>query len=376
MIYIISYALSVFFAYAAKICKSKRAFIFFSIISVTITALLAGLRDISIGVDTKNYYYNPLYWSGAQSSENLIEYLKYYINSTRSLFQEIIYIAFLGAVQKTTNNYQFFLFLEHLLIVGFVYIGAFRMRHHANPVITLLLFYLLYFAQSLNITRQYIVMAILFASLKDIENEKYLKYTLINILCLFIHSSAFFGMIPLVIYRILYPKSYKYQEKTTLFRRVIMCSIIVAGSASMIYVIQYFMQIGLLSKYRFLFDSEYTGILNFFFICFMLVEFFGILLFNKSFKKNNTKSYFFAFCSLAFFALNIVGGFMKYGDRMSEYLSLQNIITIGMISNCQNRKSDRMIVDIITVLTVVIYWIILIPIHNSSYTMPYVFCFN
>ena len=133
-------------------------FILLSVFSVGITVVLAGLRDISIGIDTHNYYYHS--WNNAMLFEGpFLNYIKFFVLNSRERF-ELLFGVLVGIVAKTTGSYSVFLLLVHSIIVGGVYIGAFRMRDHSEPDFTLLLFYLLYYNQSLNIFRQYIFIII------------------------------------------------------------------------------------------------------------------------------------------------------------------------------------------------------------------------
>ena len=167
MVYLVCFGISVFFANLAKKTENRKRFIFWSILSILVTVLLAGLRDISIGIDTSNYYDNS--WKTAVGSSSFWRFMVLYHRAYRA--KEYLFAILIGLIAKTTRNYHVFLFAVHLIIVGGFYIGAFRFRKHADPVFSLLLFYLLYYNHSLNVFRQYMAMSILFAAAADLEED-------------------------------------------------------------------------------------------------------------------------------------------------------------------------------------------------------------
>ena len=173
IIYLVYFAVSAYFAYLARESESRKKAILFSLVSIAIPVLLAGARDFSIGIDVENYRTLTRYWMGAASSESLLEYLTIY---SASGYGEYIFALYIGLIGQLTGDFRIFLALSHLVIVSGVYIGAFRQRKHVDPVLVLLLFYLFFFSHSLNIIRQYMAMAILFAALADIEQKKYGRY--------------------------------------------------------------------------------------------------------------------------------------------------------------------------------------------------------
>lgn len=368
MIYLLCYAISILLAYTAKHTKNRSDFIVISILSISVTALLAGMRDLSIGTDTINYYTHPLYWDGAVNSAGLIDYLKHFAATSRTSVPEVVFALLIGVVQKTTGNYNVFLFIVHLVIVGCVYIGAFRLKDHADPVFTLAVFYLLYFGQTLNIYRQYMALAILFAILRDLEERHDKRYLIITAIAFFIHNTAILGIVPLLLYRILYPNNT--HKFVPLIKKMALFSIIVIASASLIPVLRILIDMGIIKRnflwYLNIENRESHALV----LLFLMVEAIGILLFLRRYRKLE-HSDFFIFCSISFAALTYVGSFIKYGDRLAEYFSLINIISIGMIVKCQQSRENRVIVRGAALFVVLFYWLYVYAINNSSNTMPY-----
>lgn len=369
MIYLICFCISVFFAYLARKSQRRANFILLSMLSIGVTAILAGMRDVTIGIDTQSYFENS--WSKAMSMEHLglFEYVGEYLEGSRSRF-EALFGLLLGVVVRLSGDYQVFLTVVHLIIVGCVYIGAFRMKEHAAPELTLLLFYLLYFGQSLNIFRQYIAMAILFAAVADIEKGKHLRYLFFVAVAFLFHNTGIIGLAPLLVYRVLYPKNPL--KDTTMFRKVLTCTAIVGGTVLFVPLVKLLIEMGILSrKYLYYFNGEENSSYKLV-LLFLAVEAVAMAFFWKSFRKNNSHPDFYIFCSISFVALIILGTSINYGKRIAAYFSFLNIVSLGMMVKSQKLTENRRIVGIGVVAVVLVYWAYVYLLRNASQTMPYV----
>ena len=370
MIYAICFLVSVFFAALAKMCRSKYSFWFFSFLSILVTALLAGLRDLSIGIDTMNYYTSEMYWQGACSSSSLLEYFRNYLVLTKKTIPEILFVLMVGVVQKTTGRYFVLLFVEHLFIVGCVYAGAYRLKEHVNPILVLFSFYFLYYGQTLNITRQYMAMALIFLAVKDLEEGKNKRFLAIVIAAMLIHNSAVCGLVIFVIFRVLYTK--KRFQGTSPFRRMLLGGGIILGAQCALPLIRLAIRLGILDiQYQWFIDTA-TPETNYFVLIFYAIEIMGIVLCLKYYRKDNPYADFYVLCFVAYVALNSVGSIIHYGDRVSEYFSLINLVTFGALAKCQKSATNRFVFNTAIVLCVGVYWLFVYLIHNSSETMPYI----
>lgn len=368
MIYLICFLISVLFAHQAKISKNRSGFIVWSVLSILVTVLLAGMRDVSIGIDTSNYYYGS--WQRAcYTNLPLWKYLKYYLTVSRGR-SEVLFAAIEWIVAKTFGNYNVLLFVVHLIIVGCVYFGAFRMERHAAPELTLLLFYLLYYNHSLNIYRQYIAMSIVFLGLADIENRRHFRYLLFVLIGCMFHNTCILGLVPLLLYRALYSKND--DRDPTILRKLLTVGIIIIGVYSFIPLVRFAINMGLLSrKYLFYLESTDTTGTHLMVILFLAVEFLGILLYWKQYHRRNEKADYFVLSSFSFFMMYILASVIEYGKRIAAYFSFLNILTIGKLVKCQSNKSQKAIVAIIVVFVALVYWCYVFAYRNASQTMPY-----
>ncbi len=371
MVYLFCFCISVLFAHLAKKSRSQSMFVFFSLISIAVTVLLAGLRDISIGIDTSNYYWGS--WSNAMSLKDmpLLDYVFYYLKSYGKF--EPLFIFLIGIVVRLTGNYQVFLTIVHLIIISCVYVGAFRMSKHASPELTLFLFYLFYYGKSLNIFRQYMAIAILFAVVGYIEERKHFRYIIFVIIATLIHNSGVVGLLPLLVFRILYPINVN--KQVSYFRKVITCAAVVSGTMLFIPVFQFLINLGIISqRYQYYIDAEKASsyIVS---VTFLVVEVIVILIFRKGFFKNNTYTDFYVFSAFAFLMLYIMGTSLSYGNRIPAYFSCINIVSVGMLINSQNMISNKTMVRWGIILVALVYWWYMYPYSNAARTMPYLLCF-
>ena len=372
MIYPVCFFISVFFAYLAKRSRRKAAFLLFSVLSIAVTVVLAGLCGVTVGIDTHNYFEGSWARAVALADLSLPEYVVAYVEGSRSRF-EALFGLLLGIVVRTTGSYQVFLGMVHLIIIGGVYIGAFRFRHHASPELTLLLFYLLYYGQSLNIFRQYMAMAVIFAAAADIEQGKHLRYVFFVALGFLFHNTGVIGLAPLMVYRVLYPANPR--RDTTMLRKLVTCTAIVGGAVAFVPLAKWLIQIGILSrKYLYYFNGEEVSSYKLVFM-FLAVEVVGMVIFWKRFRKNNIRAEFYLFCSVSFMALYAMGTTINYGRRIAAYFAFLNIISLGMMVNGQKLRSNRRLVCAAVVLVVLVYWGYAYYLRNAHGVMPYVLYF-
>ena len=369
MIYLVCFFFSVLFAYFARRTNKKSLFVFFSVISIMITVTLAGCRGLSVGIDTSSYYSLTRFWRGAVRSASFGSYMDLFFRTGRGT-QEVFFGVLTGVIARLTKNYNVFLGVCHLIIVGCVYIGAFRMKEHSDPEFTLLLFYLLYYNHSLNVFRQYVAMAIIFAVAADIEKKKYLRYLIFVTIAFLFHNTAIIGLAPLFLHMTLFPSNPL--KRVPVQRKVFTLIVIVGGTVSFVPLVEALIRAGVVSsKYLYYLNSEdssaYTLVL-----LFLLVEIIGLVFTVGVMRNNDDKTEFFLYCSIAFIALYVLATTVKYGKRIAGYFSFLNIVTLGLMNKYQKNSFNRMFVKTAVVVAVFAYWLYVYPYRNASHTLPYV----
>lgn len=367
MIYLACFALSAFFAYLAKKSKKRTLFILFSIISIALPVLLAGFRDFSIGIDVKNYFHKDRYWHGAISSPSLGAYLESFFALGEI---EFVFALFIGIIAQLTGSFRVFLFLAHLVIMVGMYIGAFRMKHRARPELILLLFYLLYFNNSLNAIRQYMALALVFAVFADLEQRKFLRYLTVATIAFFLHAAAILSIAPLLIFLLLYPR--KGINTVTTSRLVFLCGLILLGTVCFIPTFRLMLDLGVLSveRYSFYLRGGFTR-MSFTRMGLLALEAAGLALCCKQLRKTVPHFDFYLVHTFLFLCMQALSMFIQYGQRFVICFAMTNIITILLLPQACTKKKLRLPFYGIIFLLVLYFWYYLYVVHLSSQTYPY-----
>lgn len=375
IIYLVYFAVSAYFAYLARESESRKKAILFSLVSIAIPVLLAGARDFSIGIDVENYRTLTRYWMGAASSESLLEYLTIY---SASGYGEYIFALYIGLIGQLTGDFRIFLALSHLVIVSGVYIGAFRQRKHVDPVLVLLLFYLFFFSHSLNIIRQYMAMAILFAALADIEQKKYGRYCIAVGVAVMIHTTALLGLGPLLIYWVLYgdyrlPIRGKRISPPLWGRRAFIACGLLTGVCSFLPLGQLLLEIGLLpEKYSYYFYAQDLT-LSIIVMGLLVMELMAVFLLRGHMQERSPMFDFFVMCTISYLILQLMTGIIPYGKRIASYFSLNNLLTISLLQASFKSKRMRKIATAVILVIALFYWWYMYILRNASETFPYAF---
>ena len=374
MIYIACFALSALFAWLANNkAKNKIWFYVFSAISIAVVVLLAGLRDFSIGIDTENYMTKKLYWDGAIKSATLVDYIYDYIITG---YGEPFFALLIGIVAQFTGDFSFFLTIAHGIIITCIYVGAFRLRKHINPEWVLIIFYFLFFNHSLNGIRQYVAMAIIFAFLADLVQEKVLRFCIVVFCAMLFHTTALIAAGFLIIYFVIYPpKPLKILNKISLFKRKVIFSAILSFAVlGFPLIIKLAVKLGLLNKrYLFIFEGkiEPAAIV----MGMVALELFCVYYFSKEIRLKSELYDFFTLCSICYFILLFLTFIVSYGKRISLYFGMADIVTLALIENAQTDKKKKWLVRTGILGMVFVYWFYVYVFRNASATMPYSFVF-
>jgi len=429
MAYLICFAASTVLAYFANKTSDRKKFWMLSAISILIPVLLAGLRDYEIGIDTISYMSKKRYWLGAASAESLGEYMEYYMGIG---YGEPLFALLCGMIGQTFGNYSVFLFVVHAIIITGVYIGAYRFRKEVNPAMVLLLFYLVFYNHSLNIMRQYMAMAIVFAALADIPQKKYIRYSIAVVIAMMFHTSALLGFGAIVIHWYLYCdwkgcvgkvkragkrighvllpnrkterkiKNQRLAKFTAFIRKlfdncknaynavctqvekiepVVRRRQVILFSAMLLLVLlanplcRLVIRMGFLhEKYLWYLDmskAEHTTLIT----LFLLLEMSVLLLWHKYLRKSSRLFDFFFANTGTYLILHQISSFIVYGKRVAAYFALANLVTIAMIPRMYKDKKRRVIVYVLVLCVVIFYWFYTYILRNASQTYPYALVF-
>lgn len=293
------------------------------LISFIILAFVSGLRDVTVGIDTKNYlgYFNSIINNGP-NLENV---------NLSTLFIpsgfELGFTIYTYLVSLFTKSFAVYLFITSVLIYTPVYL--FIKKYSSDYYLSFVIYYCLFFFGSMTLLRQSIAMSILLLGTKYIVNRNRIKFVLIVLLAASFHVSALIGLLLYAVYN----KSLS--KFTVLVTTAIASFVFVAMSVLVKYaaVINY--------RYEFYLDridsfslASYLAFCLYLFILILL-----LLLQSKKNKLANTpiKQNFLVITSFA--SLIVIGLSIRVNslDRLSLVYLIYTIISIPLfISSSKN----------------------------------------
>ena len=178
--------------FADKFFNKKRIFSFILIVLlISVNVIISGFRDFGIGVDT-NFYIND-YFIQAQ---NLI--------SISDLFDsqyDIGYLLLAYLSSFFSNDSQSLLFFTALWIQIFICLAFWQLKKNENVSIffSVVFFYIVFYAHTLNMMRQSCALALLAYAFSLFIQGKWGKYSVLQIIAFFFHSSSImFVFVPII----------------------------------------------------------------------------------------------------------------------------------------------------------------------------------
>ena len=342
--YILTYTASCVFLYIGLKCKSNKVLYRVLIgIALLLPALLAGLRDSSVGTDTKSYI---------QIFKNAVG-----LNNRTAFFEntgmEDGFNAFIYLISRLTNNVFWMLFLCELFACFFVWKAIDENVVEQYKVFAMLLYYLLFYSYSLNMIRQMMAMSILLFSYQYIKQRKLLKFLLCVIISFFFHKASVIGLVLYPIYSVcLQNDTIELQKeygsrKSSLFKKIIYkyrYFLIALGILMACLIVYYAREI--ITFAHFYFDDYYqiyngsgasTTRYMFYMVALLIVTAYTL-----QFKRTEFLYYFVIFIiGLILYQFRTVS---EHTFRLSMFLSFYIIVLIPQVISLIKKKTDRAIV--------------------------------
>jgi hypothetical protein len=367
MIYIITFFFSILSFYIAEKClliRKKIAYCFFLLIAILIPSILAGCRNLEIGVDVL-VYVKDLY-DLAHSCTSFALFQQSLVDPV-----EHLYLLFTYIVASYTNNVAWLLFFIQFLIISLVYISAFKFKQHIPIWFCMLIYFFLFYGTSLNATRQTMAQAFCLLSFSFLLNRKFLKSFLVFLPALGFHVTALIYLLqyPLFFFTI---SSYSISKK-----RMIEIALIFIASIIVIYLDTI---INLLVSYRILGDKfiKYTTDDRWgssFPIALFTYSLVFLMLFLCSPKQERTEIayyYYFRYILLSCVIFSFSGYISTLAVRGVYYFSFLFILILPMLLfDCRKiRKPFKKMFPLILCFFL-FYWFMTIMVANLSGTYPY-----
>ena len=171
--------------------------IFFSAICILFPAIMGGLRQAGVGVDTM--VYGLPHFLRASNASSFSDFL----HSSHRMSVELGWAAVTYFSTKIFGVVQWNFFFYQLLTLTFTYIALYHYRDRA-PMFFLWLIYLLgTYYTTYNIMRQSIAASIIFMGLPHLEAKRYKKFMVYVILAGLFHSSSLMAVTYFLIFHML-----------------------------------------------------------------------------------------------------------------------------------------------------------------------------
>ncbi len=368
MIYLFCFIISAGFAFFASRAENRKKFYILSFLSIAVMVVLAGFRDYTVGIDTYNYMTKPRYWDGAVSADSLWEYFKYYFPLG---YGEPLFAVLVGVIAQFTGNFAVFLMVSHTIILTCTYVGIFRFRKHINPAFVLLAYYLLYYNHTLNLIRQHIAMAIIFAVLADILEKKYIRFCIFVFIAMLFHTTAIIAVGILAIYfivNITHKKLINIGTTQRFYFTVLALTWLVFLFAPIINIL---VDMGLLNERYLFFINNNTdpaliasGV--------VIIELTAVFLFRKEIKDKCKDANFFILTSICYLILMQLSLTVAHGKRIALHFALADLITLGLIESSQKDPRRQKLVRIGIIGVCFVYWAYIYILKNAGETFPYI----
>lgn len=296
-----------FIAKYAETFNSKKAVW----VVVMLFSLIAGMRAVSVGIDTKTY---DAVFSFVSSGG---------LKSIYGIENSFIYIC-AGLLHIWENNH--FLFFAFALVShGLIIFRIWQDREAISFRWSILFYYVVFFAFSLNGLRQFVAVAIVFFATSFVKKGEYIKFAVIVLLATLFHTSAIVGL-GYLFFEIVYTKYFDAKRKLYIF--LFLC----VGGAVALAVIP-----GIINQY-FDYFSRAAASLGFM----MIAKFIMLVLSSRVLESasDEDQKYYCSSLRWNYFVgllLNSLSYVFLYAGRVGMYFYIFEPIYIGYLFKTKNK---------------------------------------
>lgn len=337
--YIVSCILSLFFMHAA--CNSK--FKIFHLLAVVPPILLLTFRNITVGTDT-HHYVAAFEWLGGGLSEWFAD------SRFEPLFVFLMYVI-------KTNGYSInmlFCVLGILTIVP-VYSACLKMARFSYPVLSMFLYYMVYYNYAFNISRQTVAMSMILLATVFLLEKKYYPFAFFTLIALLFHymSVVYLGFVGMYI---ITSGDISRKYKIISFLLLIVMVIFATGR--------------LFSYYERSYLTDESGQYQSSYILGMAFNYFLLLTASKdAVLFNNRKPYlFFSFLALLLILLSPIAVWFY---RLSLLVDVISVISIPHMLRSEAIIKKNAYKTYIYCFYLIFFWWFVYVLNNTGETIPY-----
>lgn len=172
--------------------KSTAAGALLCCVSSLFPVVLAGARDYTVGTDVSTYG-NYVYKAACNSKD-----LRILLRSADQI--EPLYTAFAYAVSRFTHNAHIFYLITALLICGFTMAGLWYYRRWCSITLGWACFLFLFYGETLNVMRQCLALAIVFAAFPLFLEKRYVLFAVLSQTAILFHVTGLISLLLPLLY--------------------------------------------------------------------------------------------------------------------------------------------------------------------------------
>ena len=188
--------------------KNQKGGVACLVLAVLVAALLAGLRDVSVGTDSVVY---EEWFRYAWNMDGWGDYLFKAYAKTEPFFMSLIYLAsWLGSAVQGAY------FLIGLCTYGFAMVAITLLREKISISLAWASYLFLFFGYSLNAMRQSLAMTALLLAVSLLMRKNYIGYVVFTVLALLSHSTSILLSAAILVIYLILKKWDIWQVKTAL----------------------------------------------------------------------------------------------------------------------------------------------------------------
>lgn len=354
------YALLVFFVTGLAILINTERYshrvkiLFLSVIIITL-ALLAGLRDKTVGIDTMNYWKHFNNWKAGEGGGIVFEY-----EPGLYLLAKLILLI--------SGNVQL-VFIVVSFVVNFLIVKRlWQLKESISFPFAVFTYSAIFYIMTFSGLRQWLAISIVFYATAYLFKKEYISFFLFVIIGAIFHNSALLALLYLPLDLIFRDMSDAKQNKQ--FKTIIIISPLII----LLIVLFVFNKSEILVKYLYLFNEEYRRFdIGFAFLVKLFMVFLAIALIKNIDDEFYNSEYFKKIILFYSFGLllSFPGYFYKNLTRISWYFMIYETVFFGIIVNTKEVGSVGNIFKFLTF--IIISYTFFVELNGSSYGhVPYI----
>lgn len=344
----------VFLAFLAEISDSKGlGHIFVSVLILSL-GLFAGLRDVSVGIDTQSYYMAILSASPGYSGEQFYNYF------------EIGFVLLLKGLIFLVKDPHCVILLVSLMIHTLMIETLWSYKNNVSFSFSVFLYYTMYYLETYNVMRQWLAIAIIFFALRYLLEDKYIKFVCFLLIATTMHSSAIICIVFIPIHMLIVHKvPLKYK--------------VLIGVSIIVYLFfsnYFFTVLGLESvfdRYKHYYVGGTAAVsFGFYFVLRLCIVLFALFLLKQTSCTLQQSIFIKNIIALTFLGtlLTMTGYVIRYADRLGTYAVVYEIMLWPLLTKSKQMPALAALFKLVAILLAL--YVFYVGLKGSSQgQMPY-----